>query len=349
MIEALWTEKYRPKELEDFYGRGEVVRLCRTYIAEKSIPHLLLVGPEGSGKKSLSLVLAKKILGDWFTHNFKAWDASDYGGVILVKSESDWDYDERKKAEERGIISLKDITLSRKIGDAPYRIIFIDNAHLLNLEAQQGFRALIEKNFNNCRFILSCSAASRLIIPLRSRTVRIAFTPTTFDNMFKILKDIADKERIGSKDGHLLRPSFQLIYQESNYNLSKAINLLQASAAIDASLMPNSVQEVISSVKSQNIKQMIKYVGLGNFLEARKYLSKVMYDEGLSGLDIIKQIMGEIENSNIPSKKKMQLISLCGDHEFRLIQSQESYYQIEALLANMMVVLVEKNQEIISY
>lgn len=50
-----WVEKYRPKSLKDVSHQSEVVSTLQNAVETGRLPHLLLYGPPGSGKVSLSL------------------------------------------------------------------------------------------------------------------------------------------------------------------------------------------------------------------------------------------------------------------------------------------------------
>ncbi len=50
MDDRIWVEKYRPSKLEDVVLSEEQRELFEKYVYNKSLPHLLLYGPPGSGK-----------------------------------------------------------------------------------------------------------------------------------------------------------------------------------------------------------------------------------------------------------------------------------------------------------
>ena len=49
-MEEIWTEKYRPKILDDVVGQNEIVERLKAYVKTKNVPHLLFAGPAGTGK-----------------------------------------------------------------------------------------------------------------------------------------------------------------------------------------------------------------------------------------------------------------------------------------------------------
>ena len=60
---GVWAEKYRPKTLEEMVDREEVVSRFKSFVKDKNLPHLLLVGPAGVGKTTSILCLARDLYG----------------------------------------------------------------------------------------------------------------------------------------------------------------------------------------------------------------------------------------------------------------------------------------------
>ena len=59
-----WTEKYRPKKLDEVVGHKEVITTLKAFVKQKNMPNLLFAGPPGIGKTTATLALANELFGD---------------------------------------------------------------------------------------------------------------------------------------------------------------------------------------------------------------------------------------------------------------------------------------------
>ena len=105
---VIWTEKYRPRTFDDIRGQEHVVSKVRAFVEQKNLPHLLLTGPAGTGKTSMALVIARTLFGEAWHENFLELNASDERGIDVVR------------------VKVKDFARTRTIGDAPFKIIYLD-------------------------------------------------------------------------------------------------------------------------------------------------------------------------------------------------------------------------------
>ncbi|MBL7160685.1 MAG: replication factor C small subunit [Candidatus Aenigmarchaeota archaeon] len=311
MVLSLWTEKYRPKRLDEVINQKHVVERLKAWVKEGSIPHMLFAGSAGVGKSSLALVVAMELFGEHWRQNFLELNASDERGIQVVRE------------------NIKNFARMKTIGSET-KIIFLDEADALTPEAQQALRRTMEKFSSVTRFILSCNYSSRLIDPIQSRTAVFRFKRLAGDDVHAFLKRIVEGEKIkASEDG------LKAIYDVSEGDLRKAANLLQASAAL-GEVTKETVYEVASRATPKDIKEMLSLALGGNFAEARKKLYDLLINQGLAGEDIIKGIHREIFELDIPEERKVELLERTGEAEFRLNQGGSEEIQIEALLAGFL-------------
>ena len=61
-MKQLWTEKYRPNDIDGYVFRdAEQKAQVKTWIDEGAIPHLLFSGAPGVGKTTLAKILIKQL------------------------------------------------------------------------------------------------------------------------------------------------------------------------------------------------------------------------------------------------------------------------------------------------
>jgi len=310
-MKEIWVEKYRPVTLQDVAGQPTVTESLTAYIRTGSIPHLLFAGPAGTGKTTCALIIAREIYGDSWRDNFKEMNASDERGIDVVRGK------------------IKDFARTAPLGDATFKIIFLDEADALTSDAQAALRRTMERYTFTCRFILSCNYSSKIIEPIQSRCVMFRFAPLRERYMQEYIKKICDIEGVNiSSDG------IQALVFISKGDMRKAINILQVAAGIAEKIDDDVIYRVSSTARPEDMKRLLLRAIQGQFLPARSILDELFITEGLSGEDIIRGVHGAIMDLDIPEEFKAELIERIGEAEFRLVEGSNDRIQIEAFLAH---------------
>jgi len=305
----LWTEKYRPRKLSEVIDQKHVVDKLKVWSKEGSIPNMLFAGPAGVGKTTIALALAHELFGENWKSNFQETNASDERGINVVRGR------------------IKDFARVKSMG-SEFKIVFLDESDALTPEAQQALRRTMERFSGVCRFILSCNYSSRIIDPIQSRCAVFRFKRLTEKGVGEYVSRIAKGERLT-----VTEDAIRAIFEVSEGDLRKSTNLLQAAAA-SGKITKDSIYEVSSQAKPQDIRHMIDLAIAGKFPDARKKLYDLLIEQGLSGEDIIREIHKSIFELQIPELAKLELIEKIGEFEFRLNQGGSEDIQLEALLAN---------------
>lgn len=147
-MKELWVEKYRPKTLEGYAFQSEdQKKQVETWVKDKYIPHLLFSGPAGTGKTTLAKILINLVEVD--EYDIKEINASRDNSVEYIRN------------------TIEGFVQTMPFGE--FKVVLLDEADYLSLNAQAVLRGLMEKYASTARFILTCNFPSKIIGPLHSR------------------------------------------------------------------------------------------------------------------------------------------------------------------------------------
>lgn len=202
-----WSEKYRPKCLNDIVGQQDTVKIIGKLANNGGLPNLLFHGPPGTGKTTLARVIAQQELGEDISNNFTELNASDDGTNKL-----------RNTCLQA--VRFMPFTPSKQ------RMILLDEADRLAPSTQDVLRKPFEDRGRTV-FILTANDAEKLSDALRSRLTNFEFSPLTPTDIQARLEKICRAEHIT-----LQEEVVQCISIESKGDIRRAINELQKVAML---------------------------------------------------------------------------------------------------------------------
>ncbi len=175
----LWTEKYRPRRLEDVALDDGARRVLAAYVEAREIPHLLLSGPAGSGKTTVARILIDALDCRHLTLN-----ASADRGIDVVRA--------RVGAFVTAAFGVR------------WNVVFLDEADAMTSDAQTALRNLIEAHADRARFILTCNYPHKIIAPIQSRCQVISMGRPPLKERYRILAAVLSAEGIAADPAVLL-------------------------------------------------------------------------------------------------------------------------------------------------
>lgn len=246
----------RPKNLKDFVGQshiiGENAPLYRA-IQNKTLPHCIFYGPPGSGKTSLSRILALNMGCDFFEFNATHFKLEELRKVIHPQS------------------LIKPV-------------IFIDEIHRLNKTQQESLLPIMEENQ---AYIIGSSTLNpfyTLTNAIRSRSFLFEFLPLDSKDLESLLQKASSKLSIT-----LLNDVKSYLIASSNGDARAMLNLLDLASLSSPitletlkSLRPHSLGEganeddthynlasaLIKSIRGSDVDASIYY--LARLIEAQE-------------------------------------------------------------------------------
>ena len=142
--QTLLNERYRPTNLKNYVGNANLKSSIQNQLDNNDIQNYLFYGPAGCGKTTLAKLIINNLDCDSLYIN-----ASDERGIETIRD---------KVTGFSSVASIK-----------PLKVVILDEADFLTIQAQASLRNVIETFSRTTRFILTCNFVERIIDPIQSR------------------------------------------------------------------------------------------------------------------------------------------------------------------------------------
>jgi len=265
---TLLVEKYRSKDLDSYVGNEHIKRTIEQYLGQNDIQNLIFFGPAGTGKTTLAKLIVNNLNCDYIYIN-----ASDERGIETIRD------------KVSGFAS----TASFK----PLKVVILDEADFLTIQAQASLRNVIETFSRTTRFIMTCNFVERIIDPLQSRCQVLKIIPPSKKEVAVHLASVMATEGTVYEIEDL-----KTIVNQYYPDLRKCLNTIQLSTqdqklTIDKSVLVSSnymtqVLKELSNAKPKwrEIRQTIANANVSDFEEFFRYLydNAHVYASGREGM-----------------------------------------------------------------
>ncbi len=196
MSYQVFARKYRPRTFKDVLGQEHVVKTLCNAIEQKRLAHAyLFVGPRGTGKTSTARIFAKALN---CTGGPKVDFDPDEDVCVEIAEGRSLDVLEIDGASNRGIDNIRD--LRDNVQFAPtrgqYRIIYIDEVHMLTKESFNALLKTLEEPPAHVMFIFATTEPHKILPTILSRCQRFDLRPIPSDIIARHLVDIAGREGV---------------------------------------------------------------------------------------------------------------------------------------------------------
>ena len=196
MSYQVFARKYRPRTFKDVLGQEHVVRTLCNAIEQKRLAHAyLFVGPRGTGKTSTARIFAKAL-------NCSGGPKVDFDPDEDVCQEiaegRSLDVLEIDGASNRGIDNIRDLRDNVQFTPTrgQYRIIYIDEVHMLTKESFNALLKTLEEPPAHVMFIFATTEPHKILPTILSRCQRFDLRPIPAEIIAHHLVNIAANEGV---------------------------------------------------------------------------------------------------------------------------------------------------------
>ena len=290
---TLLVEKYRSKTLDSYVGNEHIKKTIKQYLGQNDIQNLIFYGPAGTGKTTLAKLIVNNL---------------------------DCDHIYINASDERGIETIRDKVsgFASSASFKPLKVVILDEADFLTIQAQASLRNVIETFSRSTRFIMTCNYVERIIDPLQSRCQVLKIVPPSKVDVAKHIAWILGEENISFVIGDI-----KTITNQFYPDLRKCLNTVQLSTQdskliIDKSVLVSSnymtqVLKELSNAKPKwrEIRQVIINANVSDFEELYRYLydNAHVYASGNEGMVAI-HINEYSYQSNFRIDKEINVMAL---------------------------------------
>ncbi len=239
LLDKIFVEKYRPSCFDDliFDNKNLIINHLKSPMG---IPSFIFYSNyPGTGKTSTAKLIIKGLDCD----------------ALFINS-----------SDERGIDVIRDkITdFARNMSSNPNvkRCVFMDESDSLTKAAQDSLRATMEEFSGNCFFIFACNDVSKIIDPIQSRCVLVAFGKPNKADITQRIEYICEQESIPANDNEI-----KDLVAEHYPDIRSMIKALQ-NAKVEGkpiSIYKKNYTEFLNAIKTNDISYMYNQTYSGEF------------------------------------------------------------------------------------
>ena len=270
------ARKYRPAYFSEVIGQTHVTRTLTNALVSGRVAHaFLFCGVRGVGKTTVARILAKAL-------NCSGRQPSDpepcnrclscqeinRGGSIDVQ--------EIDGASNTSVDNIREINENLKYppSSSPYRIIIIDEVHMISVNAFNALLKTLEEPPAHAKFIFATTESHKVPATINSRCQRFNFRTISLREIISGMRGILQKESIDASEEALA-----LIAREAQGSFRDALSLLDQVVAFGSGVITqDDVIEVLGITSRASLGQLARSIIERRADEALKVLHRLFQD-----------------------------------------------------------------------
>ena len=301
------ARKYRPQTFGDVVGQDHVVRTLTNSIVSGRVAHaFLFCGVRGVGKTTVARILAKALNCAQREEGIpdpcnRCFSCTEIAGGINV------DVQEIDGASHTSVDNIREINETIKYPPvaSPYKIIIIDEVHMISINAFNALLKTLEEPPSHAKFIFATTESHKVPATINSRCQRFNFRTIAIGEMTKGMARILEQEGVEASDEALA-----LVAREAQGSFRDALSLLDQVIAFGTGTV--STQDVIAILgvagrdAFAQLVQAILSRNAGGSLSLVHELFRQGYDPEQLVMDLIQYLRNLIIVKNVSATDRAE-------------------------------------------
>ena len=303
MEHLLWTERHRPRTVEECILPERLKAVFQEYVNQKEIPNLLLAGGAGVGKTTIAKAMCNEVGCDYMVIN-----GSDENGVDTIR------------------VKIKNYASSVSLSGGR-KVVILDEADYLTPNAQAILRNAIEEFAANCSFIFTCNYKNKIIDPLHSRCAVIEFGLKNGEKaqmasaFFKRITHILDTEKVEFDEKVIAE-----VVKKHFPDFRRVINELQRYSKLGKIDVG-----ILSQIGDISLTQIVKHLKEKDFTSVRKWAATSEIDNTTFFRKLYDALYDIVKPQSIP-----QAVLILADYQYKQAFVADHEINLVACLTEIM-------------
>lgn len=322
-------DKYRPNLKENSQFNNDIIDMIEIMSKDEAIPHLILYGPDGSGKRTIINIFLEMLFGENVNKTKDiSYEIVSSGGKKTIEKikQSNYHIEINPKGTNYDRYLIHDIVKEYARcnslntifeNNKQFKVVLINNVDNLSPGAQLALRRTMEVYSDKCRFIMWCKSLSKIIKELQSRCIKQRVPAPNDKDICKYISNIAIEEKI-----QLDSKNQNKIVKFANGNVKLALwqlEFIKHDTELNKEYF-NSLNKILELLLNKQYETK----------EIRELFFNLMITN-YTGQNILKDLVNIIFDSPlITDNVKQKIIAKSAEIEYRLMKGRRDIIHLEA-------------------
>lgn len=333
------ARKYRPQTFNELIGQPHIKETLSNAITTNRLAHAyLFAGSRGTGKTTTARILAKCLN---CLKGISISPCNECSSCREIAGGYSMDVLEIDGASNRGIDEIRELRERVKFlpAKAKYKVYIIDEVHMLTAEAFNALLKTLEEPPEHVIFIFATTEPHKVPQTILSRCQRFDFKRISVSEICKLLKKIAEQEKIEIDDSTLT-----IIAKAAEGSMRDAESILdQVVSFCGNKVSQKDVLTILGIIRQEILSTFCDAIIENDSKKIIKLLNDVV-DEGINLSQLVRDIMAYLCNLLlIKTGCTPDFIIHFTSDNIKLLEMQAKQFDQEQLL-NFIEILQKANE-----